>query len=58
MERFNIYLEENKFKTSKKIRSAEEETKKKQAKIKELKKKGELTRGNQGHQNHDQHEIT
>jgi hypothetical protein len=40
MERFNDYLEHNKIETREKIRNAEEETKQKQAKIKELKKIG------------------
>lgn len=44
MDRFNKYLEDNKKETSYKLRKAEEETKKKQEKLSELKKIGSLTR--------------
>ena len=44
MERFNDYLEHNKIETREKIRNAEEETKEKQKKIKELKKIGGLNK--------------
>lgn len=41
MERFNNYLEFNKIETREKIKNAEEETKQKQSKIKELRKIGD-----------------
>ena len=57
MDRFNKYLEDNKKETSYKLRKAEEETKKKQEKLSELKKIGRFIRRNQEDQNHHQHQT-